>query len=486
MVVDTGTQRGLRRFPFRAGGGNIVLTSSVRGCDHAYRPPAPLPPEKRLGPLRLILTLARDPLECWAREYFEKWFVAGGLPIGRVVVTSHPDAIRRVLMDNAANYAKDSLQRRVLSAGLGDGLLSAEGEQWRVQRRTLAPLFARRTVTGFGSAMAAAAQSLVERWRRHAGTPIDVSAEMRRVTLDVLQRTIFSDGLGRGADEFRNAMATYFSTIGKIGALDVLGAPDFVPRLSQLRVRSTLRFFENAIDDLVAARRRASRERSTDAPKDILTLLLGALDPETGGRMDEAEVKSNILTFIAAGHETTANALTWAMFLLSQSDDWRERIEQEVDQIDSTLDDEALVQTRAVIEEALRLYPPIAAISRVAMQDDELAGEPIRRGTMVVVSSYVLHRHRLLWNAPDAFDPTRFMGAARSRIDRFAYLPFGIGPRTCIGSSFALQEAVLVLAAIVRHFRFGVVPGHRVRPTLRVTLCPAGGMPMNIEPKVAD
>lgn len=202
--------------------------------------------------------------------------------------------------------------------------------------------------------------------------------------------------------------------------------------------------------------------------------------------MDEAAVKSNILTFIAAGHETTANALSWSMYLLSQSAEWRERVEQEVQKSGVGSNPEMLVQTRAVINEALRLYPPIAAISRVAIEDDTIAGLAITRGTMVVISTYVLHRHRLLWSSPNAFDPARFLGAAGSKINRFAYLPFGIGPRTCIGFSFALQEAVIVLATIVKHFRFGMAPGHHVMPTLRVTLCPADGMVMNIENKARE
>jgi cytochrome P450 len=194
-------------------------------------------------------------------------------------------------------------------------------------------------------------------------------------------------------------------------------------------------------------------------------------------------VRSNILTFIAAGHETTANTLSWTLFLLSQSGEWRERVEAEVDReltgpVEGMAD--RLVETRAVIEETVRLYPPIAAISRVALDRDELNGEHVRAGSLIVISPYVLHRHRLLWDRPDAFDPRRFLGDAQATIDRFAYLPFGTGPRKCIGASFALQEATLVLATIVRHFAFRLRPGHAVWPMLRVTLRPGNGLPMVI------
>jgi len=428
-----------------------------------------------------MLGLKRNPLECWTQQHFQEPLVSGGLPVGHVILVNDPIAIRRVLLDNASNYEKDSLQRRVLSAGLGAGLLSVEGEQWRTQRRMLAPLFSYRTVTGFAPAMMEAADTLVHRWRSQAGTTIDIAAEMARLTLDVLERTIFSDGLGRNAEEIRLAMITYFDCIGRIDPLDLLGVPNFVPRLGRLRVRSTLRFFETAIDQIIEARRRRLANDPCGAPNDILTLLLKALDPDTGNRISESEVRSNILTFIMAGHETTANLLTWSLYLLSQSPEWRARVEAEADrEIDGPIDglSNRLVDTRAVVEEAARLYPPIAAISRAALDRDQLGDEKIKRGSLVVIAPYVLHRHRMHWQCPDIFDPSRFVGDARGRIDRFTYLPFGAGARTCIGSAFALQEATLVLAAIARTFALNVAKGHDVWPLLRVTLRPAGGLPM--------
>ena len=455
-----------------------------------YCPPAPEPQPRPLKPIALIRTLKRNPLECWAAQHFEQPIVAGGLPVGHVLLVHEPNAIRRVLLDNAANYRKDRLQRRVLSAGLNEGLLSAEGEQWRLQRRVIAPMFARRTVMDFTPAMMGAAGVLIKRWcgaGDHA--TIDVAAEMARVTLDVVERTIFSDGFGSDAEYIRAAMVTYFNTIGKISPLDLLGVPDFVPRLSRLRVRSTLKFFEAEVDRVISARRQTLAEQPDQAPNDLLTHLLEALDRGSEDRLAESEVRSNILTFIAAGHETTANTLSWSMFLLSQSWEWRERVRAEADReltgpIPGIAD--RLVETRAVIEEAIRLYPPIAAISRVALGDDNLNGERVRLGSLIVISPYVLHRHHLLWDNPNAFDPKRFLGSARAEIDRFAYLPFGTGPRKCIGSTFALQEATLVLAMIAKRFEFQLKPGHAVWPTLQVTLRPANGLPMIIRQRSSN
>ncbi len=446
-------------------------------------PPAPVPREKALGPIALLRVLADNPIEAWTAAHFEQPIVMSGLSIGRVAVVSDPAAIRRVLLENCDNYQKDWLQRRVLSAGLTGGLLTAEGQNWRAQRRALAPLFARKTVMNFSAAMIDAADRLVERLAQREGRVTDMAVEATRVTLEVLERTIFSDGLGRNAEDIRVAMKNYFETIGRVDPFDMLGVPSAVPRPGRWKVRPMLRLFESTIDSIIATRRERDAGNSDDAPRDILTLLLKATDPETGEPLTEAEIRANILTFIAAGHETTANCITWSLFLLSQSQHWRERVQAEADrELCGTLDGLAdrLVETRAVIDEANRLYPPIAAVSRVAVGSDELAGAPIKPGTMIVIASYVLHRHRALWRAPTNFDPNRFLGNARNRIDRFAYLPFGVGPRICIGASFAIQEASIVVATIMRHFTLEMAPGHTAWPVLKVTLRPKGGLPMMV------
>jgi cytochrome P450 len=447
-----------------------------------WRPPAPVPRAEPLGPLGLLRVLATNPLEAWTDAHFEQPVVAGGLPFARVVVVSEPAAVRRVLRDNAANYEKDWLQRRILSAGLADGLLSAEDARWRTQRRTIAPLFARRSVMSFAPAVLGEAEALTARLAARDGENVDLMAEATRLTLAVLARTIFSDGIGADREDVRIAMQRYFEVASRIDPFDILNLPAAIPRLRRLPVRRTLRFFERTIDALIETRRRRRAESADDLPHDLLTLLLDARDPQSGEGLSEADVRANVLTFIAAGHETTANCLTWSIYLLSQAPDWRERVRAEAErefvrgEADTLAD--RLVVTRAVIDEANRLYPPISAISRCARGEDELAGYPIRRGTLVVISPYVLHRHRALWTQPDAFDPSRFLPDARDAIDRFAYIPFGIGPRICIGSPFALQEACITLAVLARSFTWELAPGYSPRPVQKMTLRPHGGMPM--------
>ena len=426
--------------------------------------------------------LRNNPLEAWSKAHFTQPVVRGGLPFLPAAVVSEPAAIQRVLLDNVGNYRKDDLLLRILSGVLDNGLLTVEGDQWRRQRRAVAPMFARKTIFGFAPAVMAAADALRARWNALPdGSVVDVADEMTHATLDVLQRTIFSQGIERDIEEFQLAMRNYFDTIGRIDPLDALGLPDFLPRPTRFRARGSIKFFDSAVDAIIAKRRRLLAEDPRAVPRDLLTLLLEARDPHSGEPLDEAELRANIFTFIAAGHETTANALTWSLYLLSQDQEWAARVASEADgQARGEDPCGHLIETRAVIEESLRLYPPIAALSRTAIEDDELAGEPIRAGTMVIVAPYVVHRHEMLWSEPESFDPRRFLAPAREQIHRYAYVPFGAGPRICVGAAFALQEASLVLSLIMRDFTLSPVPGRDVEPLLRITLRPRGGLPMRL------
>ncbi len=450
----------------------------------APRPAAPQPRETAPGQLGFLLGLWRNPLTTWTRRSFEQSIVQSDSLLGPVTVVSDPAAIRHVLVDNVANYRKDALQLRILRPGLGNGLFTAEGDEWRMQRRALAPLFTPRAVAEFLPAMAQSASWLEARWRGlREGRRIDVASEMSRVTLDVLERTIFPQGLARDPASFAKAMGSYFETIGRLHPLDIAGAPSWMPRVGKRKPEASLRFFASAVDDIVAARRRwLETEQEGEPPRDLLTRLLSARDPQTGAGLDEASVRANVLTFIGAGHETTANGLAWSLYLLALHPEWRAQVEREVDEAlvegvtEAAL--QKLVRTRATFDEALRLYPPAASLSREAIGPDELCGRPIRAGATVVISPWVLHRHRKLWERPDYFDPTRFMPGRREAIDRFAYLPFGAGPRLCIGMGFALQEAVVLLASIMKNVRLDLAPGHEVEPIMRITLRPRGGLPM--------
>jgi cytochrome P450 len=445
-------------------------------------PPAPRPRDAPLGTFATLRALRRNPIETWTKAHFELPIVIGPSILGTVAVVNYPAAIRRVLVDNAANYRKDALQKRVLAPGMREGLLAAEGEDWRVQRRTLAPLFTPTTVGSFAHAVNAAAEDFVGRLLRlREGRVVDIQLEMARVTLDVLERTIFSGGLGRDLDAFASAISRLLATAGRIDPFDLLDFPEWLSRLSKLGGRSAEAFFASVVESLIARRKRVLARDKASAPRDILTFLLEGQEPRTGAGLSDTQVRANIQTFIAAGHETTANALTWSLFLLTLSEEWRARLTEEASAVLSGPVENytaRLVATKAVIEEAMRLYPPAASMSRQAIGPDDLAGKRIRKGNLVIVSQWVLHRHRLLWEQPDCFDPRRFLPGSREKIDRFAYLPFGAGPRVCIGASFSLQEAAIILAHIVRSLSFELKKNHMVMPVQRITLRPKGGLPM--------
>ncbi len=482
-----------------------------------FRPPRPTPQPQPLGPVALLRALARNPIECWTQAHFDEPIVMGGFPFARVAVVSEPAAVRKVLVEDPADFRKSALERRILSARLRDGLVAADGEQWASQRRMLAPFFGRKMLMQFAPAMAGAAAAVIERWRRSAGEVLECKAEMSALALDALMRSIFHDGLGSDHAAMRAAAADYFAAAGRIDPFDVIGLPDVLPRVTHWRTRTLLRPFDAALDAAIARRRGALDEHSLEAPRDILGILLAARDPVTGRGMAEAEVKANVLTFFLAGQETTSTALTWALYLLSQSPEWSERVAAEAQRElqgagfppEGIAD--RLVETRAVLDEAMRLYPPIVGITRTASRSTQLAGQGIARNTLIVISPYVLHRHRLLWEDPDLFDPARFLdrplgsrtsGPGRGRedpglgataagggensaaqIDRYAYLPFGIGPRMCIGAGFALQEATLVLATIMGNFNIALAPGQTVWPQQRLTLRPRDPLLLRLEPR---
>ena len=463
--------------PARAGAG------APSAYDPSYRPPAPIPLARPMGRIAFLARLRDNPVTTWGHWHFSRPIVAGPTMLGHMSTISDPAGIRHIFVDNAKNYVKDALQLRILRPGLGDGLLTAEGDTWKRTRRTLAPLFSPRAVESFAGTMQECADRSVARLARAPGSLLDISAEMTRVTFDILAATLFSNDIEADADRFADATTQFFNTVGKLSPLDALGAPDWIPRIGRLQARPALRFFEEQVKAIIA-RRHAALAAGAAAPRDLLTLLLEAADPETGQGLTEAEVGANIVTFIGAGHETTANTLSWALFLLAKHPEVCAALEREAEAAhDVPLCEwpDRLVLARAVIEEAQRLYPPAATLTRAAIEDDIIRGTKIPAGSTVVVSPYVVHRHRTLWSDPDRFRPARFLPGAREKIDRFAFIPFGAGARICIGARFAMFEAVIVLVTLARSLRLTMDKGASVFPVQRVTLRPSPRLEMRVQ-----
>lgn len=462
----------------------LPLSESV-GVGARPRPAAPLPPEKPQQLLALLWTLNKNPLEAWPRQHYEEPIVTGETFLGRFAMVSTPDAIRDVLVENTENYRKDDLQNLLLRPALGNGLLTSTGDEWRVQRRSFAPVFSPRKVASYAPAMLSEAAALADRWKPFNGKIIDICEEMARSMIDTLAKTLFSRGIGRDPTEFRRAATRYFETQGRIDPLDLIGAPAWLPRIGRLLSRPALKFFPLVVDAVLSERRHATNTPRNVEDWDFVDTLLNARDDESGAPLSDMEIAANIITFIGAGFETPANALSWVLYLLSIDEAWRRKIETEADQLlpdghatDIKIDE--FVYTRALIEEAMRLYPPVAILSRTALRDHTLNGRKIIAGTTVIISPWILHRHRLLWSAPDCFDPARFLPEHRTKIARLSYIPFGSGPRVCIGAAYAMQQMIITVATVARHFRLDLAQGHSVVPVHRVTLRPEHGMRMSI------
>jgi len=447
------------------------------------RPPAPQPRTSRLRPLALYRALRANAITAWRREAYEEPYIADRNMLGGYVLLNDPDLIRRVLIDNAANYPKDKLQLEKLTPAVGRGLLTADNESWRLQRRTVAPLFQPAGVSGYLGSMAASIEQMLARWEGHAqtGATIDIAREMTALTYDIISRTVFSHEIETPAEVMGEAITTYFDALGRIDLWDVLPLPHWLPRPAFIRAKPAQKIFRGEVRRMLA-RRRARIAAGQTVPSDLVARLIEARDPETGEPLSDAVIHDNLVTFIGAGHETTANALAWTLFLLSEfpEADARVAAEAKLAATPSADDLARLTGTRMILEEAMRLYPPVPFMSREALARDRLGDVMVTPGTRIIIAPWVLHRHRTLWPDPDYFLPERFAPENRAKIPRFAYLPFGAGARICVGATFAMQETLLTLAMIARRFRLALVEGSQVMPFARMTLRPLNGLPMRI------
>jgi len=437
----------------------------------------PWSPPRRKKPLSLVPFLYqswRDPLLIWSDRHFAEPQLFGQGRFGAVMVVSNPAGVRHVLTDNAANYEKGRLQRIVLGPLLAEGLLLAEGTDWRRARRILAPLFTPARTAALTRRMAEVCAKRVAGWKlTDSQSWLEVDTQMSTLTFEILSATLFSDELEDDAADFEAALNRYLSIGARIDPLDVLGAPKWIPRVGRMMSVRSAEFFEARVASLVTGRR-AKLAAGQPAPDDLLTALLSARDEEDDARggLSDREVAANILTFILAGHETTARALGWTLHLLSRQPEYLARLQAEADAFDVSDPKwaEALPWTRAVLEETMRLFPPAPTMARKALADDEIGGQTIKAGATVIISPWILQRHQLLWDDPDAFKPERFLPENRKAIDRYAYIPFSAGPRVCIGAAFALQEAMIALAAILRVADVEALTTVEPRPVHQITL----------------
>jgi cytochrome P450 len=385
-----------------------------------------------------------------------------------------------VLVDNAKNYRMATIRQLILRPILQDGLLTAEGDVWKRSRKAMAPVFTPRHIDGFSQTMFA--QTLAYSHKYADGGLFDISPDMTELTFEILSATLFSGEIVTPDTEFSDEVNRLLSTMGRVDPLDLLKAPKWLPRLTRIRGKKALSFFRGIVADTMEARRRKIETDPGNVPEDFLTLLLRR---QSADGLTREEIEDNIITFIGAGHETTARALGWTLFCLANAPEERERVEEEIDRVTASGAApgewlENMPYTRAAFEEAMRLYPPAPSINRAAIEDDRWGDVEIPAGITVLIMPWTLHRHRLLWDNPEAFIPSRFWPENRDKIDRYQYLPFGAGPRICIGSTFALQEAVIALGVLMSRYRFDVTEITHPWPVQKLTTQPEGGLPMQV------
>lgn len=449
--------------------------------DGRFRPAAPRP-LARTPPLWRFMVgeLRQNVILGWTEEAFEAPIVSRPLFGFHFHVVSDPDAVGRVLLDNVANYPKPALLQALAGDLLGEGLFAAEGESWKRQRRVMAPVFTPAAVKGFMPDFLGEAQVAAGAWAHQAPGVVDVAAAATATTFRVISRTLCSSEAVMSTGEAHEHVASALASLGDFRPGALMGAPwlDVSPRLR--RAAQGRAFLKNAM-----ARFLEERRVGDDPPDDFITRLLRAFSQDYAPDEAARLTLHNAVTFLVAGHETTANALAWTLYILSEQQEVQEVLAAEARDALTETDPDAIIEwlpyLRWVLDETLRLYPPAPRIERQAAADDELCGHRVRKGDLVSVWPWLVHRHRRLWNDPDVFDPENFSPEARDGRHRFQYIPFGAGPRVCIGAQFATAEALLILATWLARYRFSPAPGHRVEVQADIALRPKGGLPLKVE-----
>ncbi len=387
----------------------------------------------------------------------------------------HPDHVRRVLVDHQKNYLR-GWHYRLLQRLFGNGLVSSEGDYWIRQRRLAQPAFTRQRLAGYADVMVDATARTLTRWREMAasGNAIDIAPEMSRLALAIAGRTLFSRDVSGEADVVGQSFGVVAKYLEQRFRHPFTTIPAWVPTPTNLRFKRAGRTLNEIVLTLVRDRRREGRDHG-----DLLSMLMQARDEETGATMTDDQVRSEALTFFMAGHETTATALTWTAFLLASHPSHQQAVREEAmtvfgDRPPSFADVPRLERARMVIEESMRLYPPIWAVARQPVHGDEIDGYRIPAGTDVVLCPYITHRHPAFWERPDEFDPERFAPERAARQHKGAYFPFLAGPHQCIGNEFAMLEMRIIIAMMLREFELELQPGQTIQPVAALVLRPNG------------
>lgn len=450
-----------------------------------FEPPAPIPRTTIPSIFEVIKATLTNPLEIWGQPSYTLPWIKTKFLNERMVIINDPDFIRYVLVENAKNYRMATVRQLILRPILRDGLLTAEGEVWKRSRKSVAPVFAPRHAKGFADLMHSRATTYVTKYDGISET--DLAVDMTELTYEILAETLFSNDIVSDKSDLASDVEKLLHTMGRVDPLDLIKAPKWVPRMRRFLGFRVMRKFRKIVADTAGKRLALMQQEGAEVPEDFLTLLLRQLGPDG---LKRKEIEDNIITFIGAGHETTARALAWTLYCVANTSKYRDLMEAEADKVyDENIEPvdwlENMPWTRAAFEEAMRLYPPAPSINRAALTDDKWVspeGEEvtIEKDTTVLIMPWTLHRHEKLWDEPRVFRPDRFLPENKAKLHRFQYLPFGAGPRVCIGATFALQEAIIALGVLMRNYRFHCPETTKPWPVQKLTVQPSGGLPMKV------
>lgn len=444
------------------------------------REPRRVPPgPSRASALRMLMVMGRDRLGMMTSAA-ARYGDAVRLPVGpkELYFFNHPDHAKHVLADNAANYHKGIGLVHARRA-LGDGLLTSEGELWRKQRTVIQPAFASRRIAQQAGVVADEAARLIVRLRsRVGGGPVDMLHEMTELTLGVLGRALLDADLGDLAGIGEMFGAVQDQAMFELASLSAV--PTWVPLPRQLRFRRARRRLQGVVDELVADRIAVTRDRD-----DVLSRLIISAGQEADPRIGQQRLRDELVTLLLAGHETTASTLSWSLHLIDRHPEVGERLRAEAvevlgDRRPEVADLHRLTYTTMVVEEVMRLYPPVWLLPRKALAADDIGAYNVPAGADILICPFTLHRHPQFWDAPDRFDPERFTSARAASRPRYAYIPFGAGPRFCVGNNLGMMEAVFVIAMLARELRLTTVAGYEVVAEPMLSLRVRGGLPMAV------
>jgi cytochrome P450 len=427
-----------------------------------FVPPRPDPPENEPDWRQLYKLIRSNALQTWPKAAFTEDYFAGSMFGRQRLLLNSPEAIRRVLVDNTAHYGRYDAVSRLLDSMLGEGLVLSHGSEWRRQRHAISPALTPRAMPMLASQVAAITDDAIARLAGPAsGTPVDLMAEIQLVGLEVAARSIFSIDVRPYVDRLRQLLESFGAQFSRLDVFDLM-LPAF-PSLRDLRRKKWRTKWIALIDEIIAARSQSSER---DTPRDLFEILRAARDLQTGAAFSHEQIRDQLGTLLVTGHAPTAITISWCLYLLAAAPAEQERVFEEVRDISLEPESAAaavaqLSRTQAVVNETMRLYPPASQIARKALRRDRIGDVNIARGALVIVAPWVLHRHRRLWQNPDAFDPSRFLNVAPPR---FTFLPFGAGPRVCVGAYLALTEAALVIAKLVKRFQIELADQTPVHP----------------------